>query len=45
MTSLVFIDSSVWVEVSRKAGDETLKAELVGLAANGSHCNDMANIA
>jgi hypothetical protein len=31
MNSLVLIDSSVWVEVSRKDGNEALKEEVAGL--------------
>lgn len=31
MNSMVLIDSSVWVEVSRKGGDEALKEEVAGL--------------
>ena len=35
MKSIVLIDSSVWVEASRKTGDETLKAELAALLRAG----------
>jgi predicted nucleic acid-binding protein len=35
MKSTVLIDSSVWVEVSRKGGDESLKAELAALLRAG----------
>ena len=35
MKSVVLIDSSVWVEVSRKGGDELLKAELAALLRAG----------
>lgn len=31
MSALVLIDSSVWIEVSRKGGDEELKEEVSGL--------------
>lgn len=31
MSSVVLIDSSVWIEVSRKGGDEELKEEVSGL--------------
>ncbi len=35
MSSTILIDSSVWVEVSRKTGDESLKAELAALLRAG----------
>lgn len=35
MKSTVLIDSSVWVEVSRKTGDESLKAEVAKLLRAG----------
>jgi predicted nucleic acid-binding protein len=35
MSSTILIDSSVWVEVSRKNGDESLKAELAELLRAG----------
>lgn len=35
MKSALLIDSSVWVEVSRKSGDESLKAELAELLRAG----------
>jgi predicted nucleic acid-binding protein len=35
MTTRVLIDSSVWVEVSRKSGDESLKVELAALLRAG----------
>jgi predicted nucleic acid-binding protein len=35
MSSTILIDSSVWVEVSRKSGDEGLKAELAALLRAG----------
>ena len=35
MKSTILIDSSVWVEVSRKSGDESLKAELAELMRAG----------
>jgi predicted nucleic acid-binding protein len=35
MKSALLIDSSVWVEVSRKGGDESLKAELAELLRAG----------
>lgn len=35
MNSLILIDSSVWVEVARKNGDESLKAQLAGLLRAG----------
>lgn len=35
MNSTILIDSSVWVEVSRKSGDESLKAELAELLRAG----------
>ena len=35
MKSVILIDSSVWVEVSRKSGDESLQAELAGLLRDG----------
>ena len=35
MNSALLIDSSVWVEVSRKNGDESLKAELAELLRAG----------
>jgi len=35
MSSIILIDSSVWVEVSRKSGDESLKAELAALLRAG----------
>ena len=35
MKSVVLIDSSVWVEVSRKSGDESLQAELAELLRDG----------
>ena len=35
MKSVILIDSSVWVEVSRKTGDESLKAELAELLRTG----------
>lgn len=35
MKSTILIDSSVWVEVSRKSGDELLKAELGELSRAG----------
>ena len=35
MSSVILIDSSVWVEVSRKTGHESLKAELAALLRNG----------
>jgi len=35
MKSFVLIDTSVWVEVSRKTGDESLKAELAALLGAG----------
>ena len=35
MKSTVLIDSSVWVEVSRKTGDESLRAELAALLRGG----------
>jgi predicted nucleic acid-binding protein len=35
MKSVILIDSSVWVEVSRKSGDESLKAELAELLRSG----------
>ena len=35
MMSLVLIDSSVWVEVSRQTGDESLKSEVAGLLRSG----------
>jgi predicted nucleic acid-binding protein len=35
MSTAILIDSSVWVEVSRKSGDESLKAELAVLLRAG----------
>lgn len=35
MKSSLLIDSSVWLEVSRKNGDESLKAELAELLRAG----------
>ena len=35
MSSTILIDSSVWVEVSHKTGDESLKAELAALLRAG----------
>ena len=35
MSTTILIDSSVWVEVSRKTGDESLKAELAALLRAG----------
>ncbi len=35
MNSKILIDSSAWVEVSRKSGDESLKAELAALLRAG----------
>lgn len=35
MKAAILIDSSVWVEVSRKGGDESLKAELAELLRAG----------
>lgn len=35
MSPTILIDSSVWVEVSRKSGDESLKAELAALLRAG----------
>jgi len=35
MKSAILVDSSVWVEVSRKTGDESLKAELAALLQAG----------
>jgi predicted nucleic acid-binding protein len=35
MKTTILIDSSVWVEVSRKSGDESLKAELAELLRSG----------
>lgn len=35
MSTAVLIDSSVWVEVSRKSGDESLKAELAAMLGAG----------
>jgi predicted nucleic acid-binding protein len=35
MNSTVLIDSSVWVEVSRKTGDESLKTEVATLLCAG----------
>jgi predicted nucleic acid-binding protein len=35
MKSTVLIDSSVWVEVSRKSGDESLKTEVAALLRAG----------
>lgn len=35
MRTMILIDSSVWVEVSRKGGDESLKAELAELLRAG----------
>ena len=35
MKSAVLIDSSVWIEVSRRTGDESLKAEVAALLRTG----------